>query len=109
MYRYRPFDGEHRLYLERLLLHDEVFLASPTKVNDAFDCQVELCFDASEEERRHFWDLFLRRKRPELRAEARSHEVDRMVVEFDPTRLERDVRSAVDQVGLLCLTEKPDD
>src|SRR5438552_16837184 len=36
LYKYRTLDGPGRLYAERLLVHNEVYLSSPRSFNDPF-------------------------------------------------------------------------
>lgn len=87
--RYRSFQGEHRLYLERLLLHNEIFLTSSTKINDPFDCRVELSFDATDDERRIRFQAMSRRV--DCTEAQRSAIVDRLMSHFDPVQAEAEL------------------
>ncbi len=78
LYKYRSFEQSTRLYAERLLLHSELYFASPASFNDPFDCRVRVSMDGTDEQHRA--------------------NLERLFLKCAPTWSEADRRNKVDQI-----------
>jgi DUF2971 family protein len=114
LYRYRALDGDCLLYAERILLHNEIYLTSPSKVNDPFDCIVALDFDASDNDWGKFIVALSQRKKPHF-AQNEHEEWAEDIIKNGRQNSEEfrsqtiaGLRHTVDSAGLLCLSERND-
>lgn len=112
LYRYQSLDGEGLLHAERILLHDELHFCSPSKVNDPFDCVVDLDFEAPEDHWRGFLTDLSNRKQPHFTKAEHDNWVEDIVSSERHKSGEiqaliiAELQMAVNSVGLLCLSER---
>jgi hypothetical protein len=112
LYRYQSLEGHRLLYIERTLLHNEIYFCSPSTINDPFDCFVNLDFEASVEDWRSYLYRWLKKVQPTLSEREQQHLVEGMIrsgryrsIEFQ-YELTEDLQRSVNSAGLLCLTER---
>lgn len=114
LYKYRSLEGAGRLYAERLLVHNEVYFASPSSFNDPFDSKASISDAGTDEQHRVNLLKLYRRKRPDIREEARRAKVDEIIRSGrhrDTSIYERareKTQAAVDALGVYCLAGRPD-
>lgn len=114
LYRYLSLDGAGLFCAERTILHDEIFLRSPAKMNDPFDSVVALDFEALDADWYEFLIRLSERKQPQLSKEGHATWATD-VIRFGRHK-EMEIQSSilsglqkhVDSLGLLCLTERRD-
>jgi len=114
LYRYLSLEGAGLLSAERIILHDEIYLTSPAKVNDPFDCVVALDFEAPDADWYDFLVRLSERNQPHLLKEG--HAACAGDVIRSGRHKGREIQSAivrglqedVNLVGLLCLSERND-
>jgi hypothetical protein len=114
LYRYLSLDGPGLFRAERIILHDEIYLTSPARVNDPFDCIVALDFEASDADCYNFLVELSKRKQPHLLEEGHGKWAGDVI--RSGRHKEREIQSlilgglqeSVNSVGLLCLTERKD-
>ena len=114
LYRYRALDGDCLLYAERILLHSEIYFTSPSKVNDPFDCIVDLNFEAPDTDWKNFLVALSQRKQPHLSQKKHEEWAEDIIKngrqnsdEFRSQTI-AGLQSTVDSAGLLCLSERND-
>ncbi len=109
LYKYRSLEGAGRLYAERLLVHNEVYFASPSKFNDPFDSRIRISVVGTDEEHRENLLRLWRERRPELSEKARRREVEQIVAEGRHRRpevldgLRGTLRTEAEKLGVFCL------
>lgn len=114
LYKYRSLEGAGRRYAERLLIHNEVYFASPSTFNDPFDSRARISVGGTDEQHRANLLRLFREKRPELSEEARSAKVDEIIASGrhrDPSVYEdttTNTQAQVDALGVFCLAGNPD-
>lgn len=110
LYKYQPFD---RKRLTSIFIDSELWLSSPLTFNDPFDCSPIIDVAGTAREYREMaWSAIQRQRRGWSRAERR-----RELAAFAKQRNERFSEAAgrsnwidtVANLGVLCLTEIPDD
>lgn len=118
-FKYRHAVGDAAMYLERTVLHNEIYFAPASSFNDPFDCTVCFAEDIGTDEDLMENYIYLARKHgpamtdAELRADA-----EQMIA--DPTRNPRNqtVRNTIQDeharivratTGIYCVSEIPDD
>ena len=115
LYKYRSLRGLSRLHAERLLVHNEIYFASPASFNDPFDCQVRISMGGSDDSHRENLRGLFDRFKPELPPEQVEQQVDAIIkqgVHRKPEVLERvtkDLQKEVNGLGVFCMTAKPND
>jgi hypothetical protein len=117
-YKYRSLDGEALQWVERTVLHDELYLGTAESFNDPFDLRAVFDFEADPAIQRAD---FIRRShdfQPHLSERERSAAADRVIADvLDPANIattakafqfmhNRMMRSAV---GIYCVSTVPDD
>jgi len=114
LYRYRTLEGAALFHAERTILHNEIYLTSPSKINDPFDCEVALDFDAADADWHKSLFGLSERKQPHLSkadhaafAESTISSGRHKDKEIQSLIL-RELQEKVNSVGLLCLTERND-
>jgi Protein of unknown function (DUF2971) len=114
LYKYRSLEGPGRLYTERLLVHNEVYFASPAKFNDPFDSKARISGCGTDRQFRKHHLKLLTDKEPGLSEEARLAKVEKIIrsgKHRDPSAYEsitKNTKADVDELGVFCLTEHPD-
>ena len=117
LYKYRDLSGTGLGFLERTLLHHEIYLPSPRSFNDPFDCMPDFDMRSTVEDRVEAFKRALTRLRPDLspadQEKLAVHIAHNPVVnpESEEARLtmqrlhDEQVRGGI---GVYCLTEHPD-
>lgn len=112
LYRYLSLDGPGLFRAERIILHDEIYLTSPAKVNDPFDCVVALDFEAPDVDWYNFLVELSKRKQPHLLEDVHRNWADDVIKSgrHKETGIQMAIlgglQETVNSVGLLCLTER---
>ena len=127
LYRYFRFNRQgNRLTdwederLKRIFTHNELYFASPIKLNDPFDCKTLFTFQGSRKV--DFWHYFygmVRYKFPNLSEKETKKKVDALSqgkLHKDPRRRNVQIETWLKillsedaKLGILCLSEKRDD
>ena len=113
LYKYRTLDGPGRLYAERLLVHNKVYLSSPRSFNDPSDSKARIVEGGTDDQHRSNLLKLYSRKRPEMTEDARRERVEEIIRSGrhrDPTIYEettKKTQAAIDTVGVFCLAETP--
>lgn len=114
LYKYRSLEGPGRLYAERLLVHNEIYFASPAEFNDPFDSKARLSGCVTDRQFRKVYLNVLTHKAPQLSEEARLARVENIIrsgKHRDPSAYEsisESTQADVNKLGVFCLTEHPD-
>lgn len=114
LYRYRSLDGPGLLNVERVLVHDEVYMTSPANLNDPFDCVVSLDFEAPDNVWHDYFKRLSQRKQPNL--SENEHEIFALnaIKSGDYKNKEKHLQvleglqKDVNSTGIFCLTERND-
>ena len=116
-YKYRDLSGSGLGFVERTILHNEIYLPSPPTFNDPFDCLPDFDMRSTLEDRVESYKRALTRLRPDLNQteQARlAHHIAKSPVvnpESDEARLtmqrlhDEQVRN---NIGVYCVSERPD-
>ena len=117
-YKYRSMKGEAEKWVERTVLHDEVFFASASTFNDVFDLKPVFSLEASPERQREDFLKMSRKYSPELTEEQHLTEADRvMATSMSPGEIEYTTniiqalhsQAITTKVGVFCVSTKRDD
>jgi hypothetical protein len=101
------------MYLERLLLHNELFFTRRTNLNDPFDCKLPPhSFDSTDAEALDWAEKFVDRKFAGLPQKDRGQRVVEILKKMPTPEfiagLKKDLQEQVDTCGLLCLSARWD-
>lgn len=100
LYKYRSLRGMSSHYVERTLLHNEIFFANPADFNDPFDCWPSFSLDGTNDElanylARRLWSTW-KRENPQLN----NKELwGRVLDEIEQQRRQGGIREAVRQIA----------
>ena len=94
LYKYRPLDAVGRDHTLRTINHGELWFSSVAQFNDPFEARVLVSMDGDDEA----WCREFRIARPS------NDKIRAMLPE-----LERGVRDDAEQLGMFCLSARPDD
>lgn len=115
LYKYRSLSGRSAEFVERLLLHNELYFPRPLEFNDPFDCYPVASLDATRDELAVYLDDQYKRRMPHLsRAERRrsvSDIKDRLRNHKSKAAIDTmnaAMSEAVNSAGVLSLSAKPD-
>ncbi len=117
LYKYRDLCGAGLGYVERTILHNEIYLASPVSFNDPFDCLPDFDLRSSVEDRVAMNERALIRLKPHLSPEERAaearHWAENPVVDLDGddarlTMQEMHDKHVREQIGVYCVCECAD-
>lgn len=116
LYKYRSLSGDSSRYVERILLHDELYFPRPIQFNDPFDCCPVLSLQATDKEFADYLDDMYKRRMPSLSRADRRRSVSAILK--DPSRNHRSkealesfgsaMTEAVNSAGVLSLSAKYD-
>ena len=116
LYRYRSIRGHGFERFEQTMTENKTWFSEPAEFNDPFECQFDLCFNASTEQKKRQYAQYLeaRRgmKRKEARKKARAFFLGRSfneISEWEHERWERLENKLRHETGVLCLSEIGDD
>lgn len=118
LYRYRSFAGIGAAYLERTIVHRELYFAAPVKFNDPFDCRPVFSLHGTDSEIMAYCERIVRKHMHNLSRAQRRTEVRAVLA--DPLRNPRNPKAAsrlqalhtkkiTEKIGVLCLSEVADD
>lgn len=112
--RYRSYDPNNPELTEQILVGNKLYMASALSFNDPFDCQIEMDFEATlEEKKRDLMQLF-DKMAPHLSRKEKKLEIKRILKEglLDKADYLQTLYSMTtsfnEAVGTLCLSEVPD-
>lgn len=117
-YKYRSLAGEQGSWIERTLLHDEIYFAPASSFNDPFDLRPAFSLEASTERQREDFIRLSRKFEPEMPEEERQLWADRvMKTSLAPENLQSTTNGIqavhnffiTSQVGVYCVSELCDD
>lgn len=114
LYKYRSLEGQGRLSAERLLVHNEIYFASPADFNDPFDSKARLSGRVTDRKFRKYYLNLLTHKDPQLSEEARLAKTESIICagkHRDPSvyqRITENTQADVNKRGVFCLTEHRD-
>lgn len=117
-YKYRSMADDSAGWVERTVLHDEIYFSPASKLNDPFELRPSFSLDASPDEQRKDFVRMSRKFDPHLAERERSDEADRVVAaslaEGEIGNTERIIQAMhaqaiIAQVGLYCVSTKCDD
>ncbi|MEK7316922.1 MAG: DUF2971 domain-containing protein [Candidatus Eisenbacteria bacterium] len=107
LYKYKDISGTGRRHLSEMFQDRALYFPTYADLNDPFDSNFTLHFDATDEEKRAHWDEVLPTDHPD-----RSSEIARrLALSNDKAEMERrqlETRAMLSKYGVCCLTEKPD-
>jgi hypothetical protein len=116
LYKYRSLSGESFRFVERLLLHNELYFSRPTEFNDPLDCCPVPSLRVTEDEFAKYLNDLYKRQMPELSSTDRRRSVRAIL--NDPMRNHRSgaavgafrtaMNDAVNSAGVLALSARPD-
>lgn len=117
LYKYRDLSGTGLSFLERTLLHHEIYLPSPKSFNDPFDCMPDFDMRNTADGLVEMYKRALTRLRPDLSPE----EQEKLAIQIAETPVvdpgseearltmqrlhDEQVRNSI---GVYCVTERPD-
>lgn len=115
--RYRSFAGRGSAYLERMIVHRELYFSAPIKFNDPFDCRPVFSVKGTDRQVRDYCDRVVSKHMPNLSRERRRAEVREIL--SDPLRnpcspqatsalQAAHTKRVTEQVGVLCLSAVAD-
>lgn len=107
LYRYTAliddkFDEER---LKPLFVNHQLYFPSRRKLNDPFECVVPSFLDTPP----HILQPFLKHKVSKFWPDATDNQIREKIAAIDLEKLRQDIQNDVDKVGILSLTENPDD
>lgn len=109
-YKYRSLSGRSADFVERTLLHDELYFPRPAEFNDPFDCCPAASLDVSVDDWANYLNGLFKKYEPHLSRAERRHKVKTIL--SDPTRMvEYSTRAnsqIANSIGILSLSAKPD-
>ena len=113
LYKYRSVSDTSWQYTQALLERQELFMATRTMFNDPFECRSQLSYKCTKKELSIYADRVLRKTPlPASQRRVRVAEIVRTrhdALPRDFAAVVRQINDAMDQqVGLLCLSAKPD-
>lgn len=113
-YKFRSLSGNQAKYVERTICNNEIFSPAPSSFNDPFDCRPIFSFEASDTEKRKYFNAVAAKKLPNPnRRERRAFAKDgRRHIALNSTQQEvRDyfVDLLTKKIGVYCLSEVRDD
>jgi hypothetical protein len=115
LYKYRSLSGRSAEFVERLLLHDELYFPQPLEFNDPFDCCPVASLDVTEDQFTNYLDGLYKRMAPRLTRADRRRKVSDVLRDFrnHKSKMAIDVTNkvmaeAVNSAGVLSLSAKPD-
>ncbi len=117
LYKYRDLAGSGLGFVERIILHDEIYLPSPTSFNDPFDCMPDFDMRSSLEDRIEMFKRALSRREPNLSETAREERARQVatnpVFELESEEARLTMQTLHDQqirtlIGVYCVSERPD-
>lgn len=117
LYRYRSLDGNGMARLGEIVSQRKIYFSNPAAFNDPFDCRPVFSLDGTEQEQFQYFYGIYQRKAPHLsKSECRTEIRKLLGSPKSPVHPEA-IRGFADHyhqhiagsVGLLCLTESPDD
>lgn len=118
LFRYRSLEGESFSRTETVVRDSKMYFANPSSFNDPFDCRPVFSLDGSPAEVRKYFQNLYRNQAPHLDRSSRRAEIRKAFKDHRtaPNRAEALISfgdfyysTIASRVGLLCLTEKPDD
>ena len=112
VYKYRDWDNK---WNKKFITEREVYMASPEKFEDEFDCKIPVSYEKmSEAQAENFYDDLISRSRPDLQRSQRRCEVRGLVKAKqykDLVKMEEYKKTYFDQyfkrIGVLSLTAEP--
>jgi hypothetical protein len=115
LYKYRSLSGDSSRFVERLLLHDELYFCRPAEFNDPFDCCPVLTLKATRKELATYIDGLYKSQRPGLSRADRRRNVSITLKNLDrKSKNDLDAMNraamieAVNSAGVLSLSAKHD-
>jgi hypothetical protein len=106
-YKYRSMKGEAEKWVERTVLHNEVFFASASTFNDVFDLRPVFSLEASPERQREDFLRMSRKYSPGVTEEQRLAEADRvMATSMSPGNIE-DTTNIIQALHSQAITTPP--
>jgi hypothetical protein len=117
-YKYRSMSGDAEEWVERTVLHDEIYFGPASSFNDPFDLRAVVSLDATPECRRSDFLRMSRKFAPELTEEQHAIEADRvMATSFSAEEIALTTGAiqaitnhfVTTRVGVYCVSTKPDD
>jgi hypothetical protein len=116
LYKYRSLAGVSAQFVERLILHNELYFPRPNEFNDPFDCCPVPSLRATRDEFARYLNDLYKRRMPRLSRADRRHSVTAIL--RDSLRdhrskaaieaFKRALDEAVNSAGVLSLSAKPD-
>jgi len=114
LFKYISFNAQNEKYTKKLLLDNKIYLSSPKDFNDPFDCTAEFSFGDNEYEKYQYYYNTLKKTRKDLTEgnikRRINHLKDSGWINSKQTesRTESIIKNAINDIGVLCLTKKPD-
>jgi hypothetical protein len=118
LFRYRSLDGDAFARTKEIICESRMYFANPASFNDPFDCRPTFVMDGTADDVRKYFAGVYKRQAPYLDRASRRSEVRKQFkvpsrAPNSPEALQRFsdfyYENISGKVGLLCLTEKPDD
>lgn len=116
LYKYRSLSGRSAEFVERLLIHDELYFPRPLEFNDPFDCCPVPSLEATQDEFAKYLDRLYKKYMPNLSRADRRRNVSNIAK--DPSRnhlsmasnvaLNNTMNEAVNSAGVLSLSARAD-
>jgi len=116
-YKYRDIDGAGLGFVERTILHNEIYLSSPAAFNDPFDCMPDFDLSSTPEQRQATFERALARMRPDQSPVRRRRVASRLalnpVVDPESDEARATMRALHHEhvrarIGVYCVGERPD-
>jgi hypothetical protein len=113
-YKYRAFNKENLHRMEKVFIHAMIYFASPTQINDPFECKANLSFDGTRKEWKKYlsevvkkqshWD---RKRRLDwiMQVLASGEYKDKKIADHMTHRMQ----SRLDRIGIFCMSSKKTD
>jgi hypothetical protein len=116
LYKYRSLSGDFSRFVERLLVHDELYFPRPMEFNDPFDCCPVLSLKATDDEFATYLNNQYKTRRPHLSRADRRRELSTIKQNLSRTHdrtevldnLRTGMNDIVNSAGVLSLSAKHD-
>lgn len=113
LYRYRALIPGKEIYIERILIHNELYFPCLSQFNDPFDCNVGLSVEGTPDQYREYLNRLYKKKQPQLDSAQRREAIENNMSQdlsrkFDET-LRNTLKGIRSEIGVLSLSGKRDD
>ena len=114
-YKYKYIDEEHLEYSSRIFTHNELHFSSVNDFNDPFDCQFQVKFSGSDDDKTKFIDDLLKKQARHLPSEERlsiarenSKFLSDHAIANEANAIRDRARQAIEKWEICCLSEVRD-